>query len=76
MKTMQKLAAVVLGVVVLSAVFVGVASAQQFPNVTNLVPFTSQTHFMSLPGYLRYVTHQQGNQWLTYAEAARIVQQQ
>jgi len=38
--------------------------------------FTAQTHFMSLPGYLRYVTHQQGDQWLTYAEAARIVQQQ
>lgn len=76
MKTMQKLAVVVLGVVVLSAVFVGVASAQQFPNVANLTPFSSETNFMSLPGYLRYLSHQQSNQWITYAEATRVVQQQ
>jgi hypothetical protein len=76
MKTMQKLAVLVLGVVVLSAVFVGVASAQQFPNVANLTPFTAQTHFMSLPGYVRYLSHQQSNQWITYAEATRVVQQQ
>jgi hypothetical protein len=31
---------------------------------------------MSLPGYLRYVTFQQTNQWLTYQEAARVVAQQ
>ncbi len=30
---------------------------------------------MSLPGYLRYLVHQQTEQWLTYAEASRIVSQ-
>lgn len=76
MKTMQKLAVIVCGVVVLSAVFVGLASAQQYPNVANLTPFTAETHFMSLPGYVRYLSHQQTNEWITYAEATRIIQQQ
>ncbi len=76
MKTTRKLAVIVLGVVMLSAAYVGVASAQQYPNVANLVPFTAQTSFMSLPGYLRYLSHQQTNQWITYAEATRIVAQQ
>jgi hypothetical protein len=73
----QKLAVVVLGVLVLSAVaFVGVASAQQYPTVSNLTPFTAETNFMSLAGYLRYLNHQTTGQWLTFAEATRIVGQQ
>ena len=76
MKTMRKLAVIVLGVALFSAALAGVASAQQYPNVNTLTPFTAQTNFMSLPGYLRYVSHQQTGQWLTYAEAGRIVHQQ
>ena len=76
MKTMRKLAVIVLGVAVFSAALAGVASAQQYPNVSTLTPFTAQTDFMSLPGYLRYVSHQQTGQWLTYTEAGRIVHQQ
>jgi hypothetical protein len=76
MKTMRKLAVIVLGVALFSAALAGVASAQQYPNVSTLTPFTAQTNFMSLPGYLRYVSHQQTGQWLTYTEAGRIVHQQ
>lgn len=76
MKTMRKLAVIVLGVAVFSAALAGAASAQQYPNVSTLTPFTAQTSFMSLPGYLRYVSHQQTGQWLTYTEAGRIVHQQ
>lgn len=76
MKTMQKLAVIVLGVVMFSATFAGMASAQPNPNVSNLTPFSAETNFMSLAGYLRYVNHQQTGQWLTVPEAVRIVQQQ
>jgi hypothetical protein len=31
---------------------------------------------MSLAGYLRYLMYQQTNQWVTYAEATRVVKQQ
>jgi hypothetical protein len=61
----------------------GFASAQtapagtpgQYANVKNLRPFTAETAYMSLAGYLRYVTHQQTDQWLTRTEADRIVRQ-
>ena len=76
MKTVQKLAFIVLGVVMLSATFAAMASVQQAPNVSNLTPFFAETHYMSLAGYLRYVNHQQTGQWLTVPEAVRIVQQQ
>ncbi len=76
MKIIRKLAVIVLGVALFSAALAGVASAQQYPNVSTLTPFTAQTNFMSLPGYLRYVSHQQTGQWLTYTEAGRIVHQQ
>jgi hypothetical protein len=44
--------------------------------VANLKPFTAQADYMSLPGYLRYLVFQQTGQWLTRAEAVRIVNQQ
>jgi len=75
MKTMRKLAVIVLGVAVFSAAVAGIASAQQYPNVRNLTPFSAETNFMSLPGYLRYLSHQQTGQWLTYTEAGRVVNQ-
>ena len=73
---MRKLVVVILGVVLLSAVISGVASAQQYANVAKLTAFSAESNYMSLPGYLRYVTYQQTNLWLTYDEASRIVHQQ
>lgn len=52
------------------------AFAQQYPNVSKLEPFSPAANFMSLPGYLRWVVFQQTGNWITYAEAERIVKQQ
>lgn len=52
------------------------ASPGQVPSVASLKPFSIEANFMSLPGYLRYLMHQQTGQWLTYAEATRAVRQQ
>jgi hypothetical protein len=76
MEIIKKFAVIALGVVLLSTGFVGVASAQQYPNVTSLIPFSPETKFMSLPGYFRYLNHQATGVWLTFAESARIVAQQ
>lgn len=59
----------------------GVASAQQaapgqVPSVSGLKAFSAESDFMSLAGYLRYLMHQQTGQWVTYAEAKRVAQQQ
>ncbi len=48
-------------------------SAGEYPNVASLQPFTAESDFMSLPGYLRLRTFQEQHVWLTYAEATRIV---
>lgn len=47
-----------------------------FPNVAGLRPFSPETNFMSMPGYLRWLVHQASGTWITYAEARRIVQEQ
>ena len=47
----------------------------QIANVKNLKPFSAETAYMSLAGYLRHLTHQQTSQWLTRVEAERIVRQ-
>lgn len=66
----------VLAVAVILATVVAPVLAQQFPNVANLKPFSAETSFMSLPGYLRWLVFQQTGQWITYAEAARVVAEQ
>ncbi len=76
MKTMKKLAVIVVGVVMISAAFAGVALAQKYPDVGDMTPFSVQPNYMSLAGYLRFKNHQRTNQWLTYKEAAGIVAQQ
>lgn len=48
----------------------------QYPNVGNLKPFSAQADYMSLAGYLRYLVYQQAGQWLTRAEAERVVRQE
>ncbi len=50
-------------------------STGQMPSVANLKPFSIEANFMSLPGYFRYLMHQQTGQWMTYAEAQRAVKQ-
>jgi len=47
-----------------------------FPNVAGLRPFSPETNFMSLPGYLRWLVHQASGTWITYNEARRIVEEQ
>lgn len=54
----------------------GSASAQTVPNVQGLTPFTAQTRYMSLEGYMRWAYHQQTAQWITWNEAVSLVQQQ
>ena len=51
-------------------------SPGQVPTVSNLKPFSAEADYMSLAGYLRYLMYQQTNQWVTYAEATRVVKQQ
>jgi hypothetical protein len=51
-------------------------SPGQVPTVANLKPFSAEADFMSLAGYLRYLMHQATGQWVTYAEATRVVKQQ
>lgn len=73
--TLRGIFVMVLTVLVLAAA-IAPAFAQQYPNVSNLKPFAPEANFMSLPGYLRQLVFQQTGNWITYAEAARIVQQQ
>lgn len=47
-----------------------------FPNVAGLQAYTSQTNYMSLPGYLRWVVNQTSGTWITYPEAQRVVREQ
>ena len=46
------------------------------PYVENLTPFSPETEYMSLSGYLRYLVFQQSGLWLSYREAARIIRDQ
>jgi len=70
-----KLAILAIGALMLVS-SIAPAFAQQYPNVSKLEPFSAEANFMSLPGYLRWVVFQQTNNWITYAEAERIVKQQ
>ncbi len=73
MKTMQKLAVTVLGVVMLSAAFAGVALAQHGPNTVGLTAFSAPPDYMSLAGYFRFKNYEMTNRWLTYKESTKIV---
>ncbi len=46
------------------------------PRVENLKPFSPETQYMSVIGFLRYVVYQQTGTWLTFAEATRMLQEQ
>jgi len=44
--------------------------------VAGLEPFTAETNYMSLPGYLRYEEFKTDGVWMTRLEAVRIVKSQ
>ena len=44
--------------------------------VENLKPFSPETQYMSVVGFLRYVVYQQTGLWLTHTEAGRMLQEQ
>jgi hypothetical protein len=52
------------------------AAAQEYANVAGLEPWSAETRYMSLPGYLRWMTFQDQGVWLSMAEAKRIVAEQ
>ena len=47
-----------------------------FPNVAGLRPYSAETNYFSLPGYLRWIVFHASGIWITYAEASRVVQEQ
>jgi hypothetical protein len=47
-----------------------------FPNVVGLRPYSAETNFYSLPGYLRWIVFHASNIRITYAEGSRVVQEQ
>jgi hypothetical protein len=63
---MKKLTVVVLGIMMLSAAFGGVASAQSVSDTANLTPFSAEMNFMSRAGYTRYLNYQQTGQWTPF----------
>jgi hypothetical protein len=46
------------------------------PRVETLRPFSPETQYMSVVGFLRYVVYQQTGLWLTHMEAGRMLQEQ
>jgi len=52
------------------------ASAQVIPNVRGLKPFTAQTNYMSIPGYLRWQYFVENKAWISRAEAEALVRSQ
>jgi hypothetical protein len=46
------------------------------PRVENLKPYSAETQYMSVTGFLRYVVYQQTGTWLTQTEATRMLQEQ
>jgi hypothetical protein len=52
------------------------AQAATYPRVSRLRPFSAQTNYMSLPGYLRYRVYVLDGVWLSRRTAAAIVHRQ
>ncbi len=46
------------------------------PRVENLKPFSPETQYLSVAGFLRYVVYHQTGLWLTQNEASRMLQEQ
>lgn len=56
--------------------FMGNAYAASYPNVTGLKPFTSQTAYLSLIGYIQYLSKNQDGQQISREEAVRVLNYQ
>ena len=52
------------------------ASAQAYPNVADLQPFTPSAQYMSLPGYLRWQVFVEQGRWISRSEAVQVVAEQ
>jgi hypothetical protein len=44
-----------------------------YPDVSGLQPFSAETNYMSLAGYLKWTVFKDQQVWLSMAEAQRIV---
>lgn len=58
------------------AMGIGTARAAEYPNVAGLKPFTAQTAYLSLVGYIQYLAKNQNGQELSQAEALHIIKMQ
>ena len=52
------------------------ASAAEYTNVAGLQPFAAESNYMSLAGYLRWMTYKEQGVWLSMPEAKRIAAEQ
>ena len=52
------------------------ARAAEYTNVSGLQPFAAESNFMSLPGYLRWMSFKETGVWISVGEAKRIVAEQ
>ena len=52
------------------------ASAAEYTNVAGLQSWSAETNYMSLAGYLRWMTFKEQGVWLSMPEAQRIVAEQ
>ena len=73
MLTVGLLLAMVLGLLL---IVTGPASAQQYPDVSKLTPYTAEANYMSLPGYLRWQVNVERKTWITMHEAYEAVLEQ
>lgn len=51
----------------------GIPSTRNYPDFARLKPFSVETSYLSLPGYVRYWVHREEGRWITYAQATEIV---
>ena len=51
-------------------------SAQEYPKVANLTPFSAEAKFMSLAGYMRWLVYLDRNIWISRSEAQAAVNEQ
>ncbi len=52
------------------------ASAQAVPDVRNLIAFSAETRYMSLPGYLRWQMYVENGTWINRRQAVALVRNQ
>ena len=52
------------------------AAAAEYTDVSSVQQFAAESNYMSLPGYLRWMTYKEQGVWLSVPEAKRIVAEQ